>query len=295
MRRGLGLLAVVAVVVSAASTTTAARALADDKTRCISASEQGQQLRDDGRYSQARDAFTTCSRDACPAIVRRDCTRWLAELEELWPSVVFGAKDDAGRDLSAVRVSMDGKPLAASVDGKPLFVDPGAHVFRFEAEGYAPVEQDVVMHASEKGRAIDVQFGPGGTAATPLPRAARKGTPAPPTDAAADASPWAWVLAGAAVVSFGTEAYFGVSGLGDRSNLESQPCARTATCNAGSVQSVRNKFAVADVALGVGIVSAALSAYLFLSHDAPAKKPEAGHVDLTPVPGGGVAVVGGSF
>ena len=274
---------------------TAAPALADDKTRCISASEQGQQLRDDGKYSQARDAFTTCSRDVCPAIVRRDCTRWLAELEELWPSVVFGAKDEAGRDLSAVRVTMDGKPLAGSVDGKPLFVDPGAHVFRFEAEGHAPMEQDVVMHASEKGRAIDVQFGPGGGAVAPLPRSAGNGARGSPAPEAGDAPAWAWVLAGVAVVAFGTEAYFGVSGLSDRSNLEAQPCARTATCNSGSVQAVRNKFAVADVALGVGVVSAVVSAYLFLSHGAPARKPETGHVDLTPVPGGGVAVVGGSF
>ena len=191
---------------------------------------------------------------------------------------------------------MDGKPLAASVDGKPLFVDPGAHVFRFEAEGYAPVEQDVVMHASEKGRAIDVQFGHGGDRhRCPAEGRSKGGAGRLAAEAAGDASPWAWVLAGVAVVAFGTEAYFGVSGLSDRSNLEAQPCARTATCNGGSVQSVRNKFTVADVALGVGIVSAALSAYLFLSHDAPAKKPEAGHVDLTAVPGGGVAVVGGTF
>jgi hypothetical protein len=246
------------------------------------------------RYSQARDAFTTCSRDVCPAIVRRDCTRWLAELQELWPSVVLGAKDDAGRDLSAVRVTMDGKPLAPSVDGKPVLVDPGAHVFRFEAEGYEPVEQDVVMHASEKGRAIEVQFGANAGVVPAPPKPAGKGAPGPEPPAG-DASPWAWVFAGVAVVAFGTEAYFGVSGLGDRSNLEAQPCARTATCTAGSVQSVRTKFAVADVALGIGVVSAVVSAYLFLTHDVPSKKPDAGHVDLSPVPGGGVAVVGASF
>ncbi len=268
-------------------------ARADDKTQCISASEQGQQLRDDGKYSRARDAFTACAREVCPAIVRRDCTRWLAGLEELWPTVVFGAKDAAGRDLSAVRVSMDGEPIAASLDGKPVFVDPGAHVFRFEAEGQPPTEQDVVVRASEKGRAVEVQFGtePAGApaAAAGSTKPARKSTPGAASESSAEAPFAAWVFAGVALVAFGTEAYFGISGLSDRSVLQAQPCARTATCSPGSVQSIRTKFAVADVALGVGVVSAAVSAYLLLTSRPPAKA-ERTAVDVTPVPGGAAAV-----
>jgi hypothetical protein len=103
------------------------------------------------------------------------------------------------------------------------------------------------------------------------------------------------VLAGTAAVAFGTEAYFGITGLSDRSALQAQPCARTASCSASSVQSIRTKFTVADVALGVGVVSAVLSAYLLVTQDAPAQKPETRHVDLAPLPGGGAALVGGVF
>ena len=38
---------------------------ADEKQLCVTASEQGQDLRDKGRYGEAHDAFATCSRDVC--------------------------------------------------------------------------------------------------------------------------------------------------------------------------------------------------------------------------------------
>jgi len=258
-------------------------ARADDKNRCIAASEQGQQLRDSGKYKAARDAFTKCARDACPTIVRRDCTRWLADLTQLWPSVVFGAKDPSGSDRTDVTVSADGSPLASTLDGKPVQIEPGEHVFRFETQGFPPVERDLLVRAGEKSRLVVAQFGnppPTPTAAAPTPGAKPASTEAPiPTGV--------WVFGGLALAAFGTEAYFGISGLSDRSSLESSPCAKTATCNPADVTSVRTKFTVADIALGVGLVSAALSAYLYFSRDSAAK-PEStsSHLDLAPTPGG---------
>src|SRR5580693_3703107 len=84
MRRRIGIAALpfVSALLGAPSAT------ADEKHRCIDASEQGQELRDEGRYSSARDAFAACARITCPALVRRDCGRWEAELEQRWPSVV---------------------------------------------------------------------------------------------------------------------------------------------------------------------------------------------------------------
>ncbi len=261
-------------------------ARADDKSRCIKASEQGQQLRDAGKYQAARDAFTQCSRDACPAIVRRDCTRWLADLTQLWPSVVLGAKDAKGNDKVDVTVSIDGTPLASSLDGKPVQVDPGQHTFRFEAQGSPAVERQVLVRAGDKSRQVVAQFGDvpasGGDAAKPAS--------APGPDAAAASPPiptGVWVFGGLAIVAFGTEAYFGLTGLGDRSSLESNPCARTSTCSSDSVNSVRTKFTIADIALGVGIVSAGLSAYLYFSRGSAVKVDAAQtSFDVAPVPGG---------
>jgi len=262
-----------------------------DKARCISASEQGQQLRDSGKYKAARDAFAQCARDACPALVRRDCTRWLADVTQLWPSVVFGAKDPSGNDLTAVTVTADGAQMTATLDGKPVQVDPGDHVFRFEAKGFRAVERDVLVRAGEKSRLVVAQFGD--VPATPAQNAGTE-----PATAPAQTSPpiptGVWVFGGLAVLAFGTEAFFGISGLDDRSSLYSQPCAKTATCNADDVTSVRTKFTVADIALGVGLVSAGLSVYLYFTRGNPnvgvkAEDTHASQLDVAPTLGGAAA------
>jgi len=289
MRRALLALAGFAF---AAVTSTASGARADDKQQCLTASDQGQSLRDEGKYRRAREAFTTCSRPVCPTIVQRDCVKWLADLEATSPSVVVNAKDDKGNDLTAVKVTVDGVPLASALDGRPVVVDPGEHTFRYETDGFPPVEDKVVIHSGEKSRVLTVQFGtpaaPGGASASG--GAAASGE-APKGGGGGTASS-AWVFAGIAVVAFGTEAYFGLSGLSDRSSLENG-CGKTQTCNPSDVDSVRTKFTVADIALAVGIVSAGLSAYFFLTH-----KPEpsqSAHVDFAPLPGGGAATLGGRF
>jgi hypothetical protein len=261
------------------------QARADDKNRCISASEQGQQLRDSGKYKAARDAFAQCARDACPTIVRRDCTRWQSDLAQLWPSVVFGAKDPKGNDLSTVSVAVDGEPIVTALDGKPVQIDPGQHVFRFETQGFPAVEREVVVRAGEKSRQVVAQFGD-----APATPAAPKQADATPTPAQAPIPTGTWVFGGIAIVAFGTEAFFGFSGLSDRSSLYAQPCAKTATCNPDDVTSIRTKFTVADIALGVGLISAGLSAYLYFTRGAV--KPEDAHAarfDVAPTPGGATA------
>jgi hypothetical protein len=55
------------------------------------------------------------------------------------------------------------------------------------------------------------------------------------------------------------------------------------------------KFTVADISLGVGLVSTVLAAYLFLSSPASEPAPPVAHVDFAPLPGGGEAAFGGRF
>lgn len=285
----------------AAATSVASGARADEKQQCLTASDQGQSLRDEGKYRRAREAFATCARPVCPAIVQHDCVKWLADLEATSPSVVINAKDDKGNDLMAVKVTVDGAPLASTLDGRPVLVDPGEHTFRYETDGFPPVEEHVVIHAGEKSRVLTVQFGTPaapqtGGGAAPAASAPAGGGEAPSAAAGGGPPLSAWVFAGVAVVSFGMEAYFGLSGLSDRSNLENT-CGPSHSCQSSDVDSVRTKFTVADIALGVGIVSAGLSAYFFLSHhgsDASAAAQSA-HVDFAPMPGGGAATFGGRF
>jgi hypothetical protein len=128
----------------------------DPKADCIAAADQGQQLRDDGKYRAARDKFVTCSKSACPKPVAAGCTQWLKQLDDGTPTVVLAVKDAHGSDVADVRVTFDGEPLVQTLDGQPIAVDPGPHKLRFEREGSEPVEQSVVVRAGEKLRAISV-------------------------------------------------------------------------------------------------------------------------------------------
>jgi hypothetical protein len=107
------------------------------------------------------------------------------------------------------------------------------------------------------------------------------------------------VFGAIALTAFASEAYFGLTGMSDRSTLMADPCAKNATCSEGSVDSIRTKFTVADISLGVGLASAALATYLFLTSssgggqgDAPAKSAR---IDFTPLPGGGAGTIAGHF
>ena len=153
MRRGLRLAFGVACAVSASAP--AARG-GDPKAECLSAADQGQSLRDDGKYRRAHDAFATCSRDACPKVVARSCAQWLRQLDDATPTVVLGAKDDAGGDLTSAHVTIDGEPLTDALDGKPQPIDPGEHTLRFTRPGSDPAESRVVVRAGDKNRPVVV-------------------------------------------------------------------------------------------------------------------------------------------
>ena len=99
--------------------------------------------------------MVACARDACPAIVRRDCEKWLSDLDASQPTLrPRRARDPKGNDLPATRVSLDGSAFVARLDGKPVAVDPGEHVLRYEASGAAAVEQRVVVRVNEKNRML---------------------------------------------------------------------------------------------------------------------------------------------
>jgi hypothetical protein len=71
-----------------------ARAAAADpppKAACAHAAEDGQRLRTEGKLREARESFTACAAERCPALVRSDCSGWLAEVEAAVPTVVIRA------------------------------------------------------------------------------------------------------------------------------------------------------------------------------------------------------------
>jgi hypothetical protein len=126
------------------------------KAQCVEADTSAQTERRGELFRAAREHLEICSKPACPTLVREDCVQRLSDLDAIAPSIVFAAKDGAGEDLIAVRVTMDGAPFATQLAGSALPVDPGLHTFRFEVEGVPPVEKKVVVREGEKGRQVSV-------------------------------------------------------------------------------------------------------------------------------------------
>jgi hypothetical protein len=153
------------------------------KDQCVDANGEAQDLRREGKLSVAREKLRLCANAACPAIVRDDCTKRLDELERAQPTIAFEVKDASGADVSAVKVTVDGKALTDRLDGTALRVDVGQHVFTFDVAGQAAVTRTLVVTEGEKGRREVLAIGAATAAARasvpPVTPPAKRDVPAP--------------------------------------------------------------------------------------------------------------------
>jgi len=278
---------------------------ADKKQQCAAAYEQSQELRASSKLHAARDALVICAQDACPAFVQSDCTQWLAEIQREMPTVVLAAVDSKGSDLTGVKTSMDGVPVETEQEGKSIGVDPGRHVFRFELEGFAPIERAIVVRQGEKDRIVSVTF----DSSQPSPPVSVDTTPSPtpvsplPVEDVTSSKPgplrpYAFVAAGVGAAGLIGFTVLGLVGKSQRSDIEDSGC--KPNCNKDDVEAVRTKLVLADVSLGVGVAGIGTAVALwFLSEPKSGKTGQASahrvFVDVKPTPGGGYAAVYGRF
>jgi hypothetical protein len=136
-------------------------AVAADPTTadCIGASDSSLTLRKEHKLRAARAQLLVCAAASCPEDIRNECIRRVADINAGMPTIVFEAKDAAGRDLSGVRVTMDGQVLAERLEGTALSIDPGEHTFVFETAGQPLVQKQFVIREGEKDRREGVVFG----------------------------------------------------------------------------------------------------------------------------------------
>jgi hypothetical protein len=251
------------------------RAWADSTDACLKASDEGQVLRDQGKLKDARARFVTCSRDACPRLVRADCATWLADADTRLPSVVLSARDAAGHDTADVKVTLDGAPLTDHLEPRALPLDPGTHHFHFEIPGAPPIEETVILREGELRRSVSVRFAPQDA----------KPTPPGPTRPTAGTLAGAITLGALAAAGGAVFAALAASAKSDADHLRST-CAPG--CNPSDVSSIRTRLIVANTSLGVGV--AALAAGIAVGVWGPR---EAAAVSV--VPGGAVLRVMGRF
>jgi len=137
----------------------AGEALAAPTTQeCIGASESSIRLRREQKLLRAREQSMICADAACPAEIRTECSQKVVELSTAIPTLVLSATSASGNDIVDVHVMLDGKPFMERLDGRSVQLDPGAHVFRFEAAGQAPVEKTIVLREGEHDRRKVIRF-----------------------------------------------------------------------------------------------------------------------------------------
>jgi len=260
------LLAFVAVFSASGLGTSIAPAADKKSLACIRAAEDGQAARDERRLLRARDLFTQCSSRECPSLVRHDCAGWLDEVAGAIPSIVLVARDASGRDRTDAHATIDGVAQQPALAGNAIELDPGLHLVRVEIEGSEPADQQIVLSTGEKNRVVNVAsaLAPPAKSAAPSPSIAFEAQPAQgtavPIESTSGRGPFAtYLLGGVGVAALGVFGYFGIRGMSDADHLR-QTCAPD--CPQSDVDAVHTKLVVADVALGVGVVSLAAASVL---------------------------------
>lgn len=261
-----------ALLVALALSTIALPAIADDKAECLDAYEKAQRVRQENKLRESKKQLAVCARDACPASIRKDCGRWLDEVEQAMPSVILRATDANGGDLRDVSVTMDGETIASSITGTSISVDPGPHKFTFTPSGGSPVVVDAVIAEGEKRRTVAMQ--------APATTAARQ--PATrPLDQDFGTKPASerpvpiltYVLGGVGIVSLGGFGFFALRGSSTRSDLDScKPF-----CAQDDIDSSKQNYLIGDVFLGVSIVALAGAVILYVTRpERPAQTTNVG-------------------
>jgi hypothetical protein len=257
-------------------------ARADEKEICVRAVDHAQLSRLDGKLREARAGFMTCARPVCPDAIREDCIRWVADVDASLPSLVIEAVWADGRDVTGMKVTLDGQPLPGAEAGRAFTLDPGAHTFRFDVPGAAPVESHNVVREGEKNRILRVVFTPSTLPAAVSTPASMPAAPTPPV-VAAPVGLWrdpksegerangshpspiptsAFLFGGGALVGFGGFAYFGLSGTNRLDSLRST-CGHT--CNPSDVTSARNQILVGDILAFVALAATGVATWLVVT------------------------------
>jgi hypothetical protein len=285
-----------AVGLSIAGAPRAARA--DDNEACANAYDQVQVLRRGSKLGAAREQAAICLRDACPAFVRTDCGKWIGEIDAEQPTVVIVVHDGAGAEITAARVTLDGKPWLERLDGAAKPIDPGEHKLRFEAAAGAS-DLGVQIHAGEKNRTVSVTIG-APLPVTPPTLTSPPVKPPPVKQAPRSRSIAPWIVGGLGVASLGVGAVLGALVLGDKSTVNQEchqltvwTCSQTGADATSSGKTLGPVSTITLVAGGVGIGVAAV----WLIARAPADTSTATTVGTGPlvIPAGAGWTVRGSF
>jgi len=221
---------------------------------CIEAHAAGQVERDAGRLLAAKERFVSCTAEVCPAMIRRECVALGESVVAMTPSVVLVAQDGDGRAIEGARALLDGKRAIAELDGRPLELDPGAHRFELTLLDGRSQTLTATLTSGEKFRRIVAIFMP-----LPQPKPLEPNGIPEPAGAGSGRNPLAYVFGGVGLAALGAWGIYALDGHNKQNELER--CAPH--CRPSDVEAMRKSYTIADVLLGVSLVSLGTGTYFF--------------------------------
>lgn len=255
-----------AALVAFASLSLASAADAYAANACIEANQEAQDLRDKGRFREARAQLLVCAQKSCNAVIRNDCEKWLKELDEKTPTVIVRVVDARGQDVLGARVTIDGARV--ELDGKPVSVDPGQRTIKARARSGDVAEAKVLTAQGEKDRVVEVKFTTELTAeGTPAVAPSGEGDKRPDKDKdRVEESPRPVLpitLAAVGAVAAGAFVFFEITGHSDYGDLEDGCAKQPRGCSDAEIDPVKSKFVAAGISLGVSVVALGAAAIVY--------------------------------
>lgn len=225
----------------------ASNVYASSLEECAATAEKTQIEQRAGHLMEARRAARQCSSDAtCPQNVRRDCDGWLREVDAALPTILVRVEGADGKERTDAAIAIDGTLVPTTSLGRALELDPGSHRIGATA-GAETIDETIVARETEKNRIVTLRF------------ASR---PPPPAATGGGAPVAAWVFGALGAVSLVTFTALAIEG-----QVRYDACSPDCRDAAGGLE-LRRGFAFG--ALGLGVVSLAVSVILFATRPARA-------------------------
>lgn len=250
---------------------------APTKEQCVDSHHQAQRAQMEGQLVRARELSRTCTSLTCPGLIVTDCARWLYDLDQRIPSVVFEVRVDGQTNLTAA-ITADGNSVTEWTRGESFRLDPGEHQFRFELAPFQPVMKKVLLSEGMRYRIVEVEFK---SQSHPLPLVAIAPTApvVPPPSTSERPTPLAiYSLLGVGVLSLASFATFSVMGKSKQSSLESRCMPH---CSDRDLQPMKSAYLVGDVSLGISAASLVAAGTLYFASPEKAIIPAVGIAPLT--------------
>ncbi len=212
------------------------------RTECLDAHRNAQELRKDGKLLESQEKLLICSSESCPGALITDCGKWLTEIEQATPSVVFEVRVE-GKDTNQARVELDGKTIADW--SQAVKVNPGRHEVRVTVDGFDPYVESVLTPEGQRLKMVSAEFKKA-VAQAPSPDLAPK-----PVELSRPTPTGAYVLLGVAVVGAGGFATFAAMGKTKQNQLDND-CRKLMPCTDSDLAPMKKLYLVGDISAGVG-------------------------------------------